>query len=90
MPELNLGQMVREVERAAGGQGQDHPGAARRRQRASIPKTFLKAIVEASPMSTLSITDQSGRTVPAHRTACRTSGARAAASAPRSTASRAR
>ena len=50
VPELNLGQMVREVERAAGGQAQTfavgHAGGSVHR-----PEHILEAIVEASAMS---------------------------------------
>ena len=48
VPELNLGQMVREVERAAQRRRQDHSRRARRRRRAPIPNDIVKAIVEAN------------------------------------------
>ena len=47
VPELNLGQMVREVERAAAGVARTYLRAPRGRQRAR-PEDILKAIVEAS------------------------------------------
>ena len=47
VPELNLGQMVLEVERAAAGQAEEIP-VATPAAACTIPKQILKAIVEAS------------------------------------------
>ena len=72
VPELNLGQMVREVERAAARQGQDDSRAARRRQRASS-RRHSEGDRGGQPMSTLE-RHEPGRAVSCALIACRTSG----------------
>ena len=86
VPELNLGQMVREVERAAAGQAKtfavSHAGGGVHR-----PEDILKVIVEASRCQTVLITDignaaSTQSSLSCAPIACLTSGARDAASAP--------
>ena len=48
VPELNLGQMVHEVERAAAGKAKVIPVSATRAAACTIPDAILKAIVEAA------------------------------------------
>ena len=85
VPELNLGQMVREVERAAGGKAKtfavSHAGGG-----VHNPDEILNTIVEASdgrlnnPPRSTSLTNPVEQFL--RTTACHTSGARDAASAP--------
>ena len=96
VPELNLGQMVHEVERAAAGRAKVIPCQPRRRQRAQS-RSDSEGHSGGSPMSEARSKfrrDPATRTTRSSRscawTACRTSGVPAAASAPRSTASPAR